>query len=109
MIISKPVHSEARTIWYVLDVDTRADQVADDIVATLEIGQIWDSGSGASYRLLGVNVGEPNRLNGYTGGNGYVLLERIDRGYSDRYTWRVESLLADGLLRQPRQRAYSDD
>lgn len=73
MTISKPVHSESRTLWYVWE--------ADDVVATLEIGQLYDTVEGATYRLVAVH--QEDR----------VLVERCDRHYSDRSVWHMASLI----------------
>lgn len=83
MDISKPIHSESRTIWYVVD-------AMGDVAATLEIGQLWESESGATYRLLGVNVKNHGIVGG---GDHYVLVERCDNHYADRSVWHVASLV----------------
>jgi hypothetical protein len=76
MYITKPYHSESRTIWYVRD--------AEDCVATLELGQEYRSGDGAVYKLVDV-----------TWHTGYVQVERN----GDRYLWRVESLINQHMKR----------
>jgi hypothetical protein len=72
--ILKPHHSESRTLWHV---DSEGE-----IIATLEVGQVWISNLGAAYRL--VSVDQPRSM---------VLVERCDRHYTDRYIWQVYSLV----------------
>lgn len=73
--ISKPYHSESRTVWYVIDVMT------DEIVATIEIGSVFVYASGARYEVVGVD--QPNNR---------VTVARV--GYRTVYVWHVGSLLS---------------
>jgi len=70
--ITKPHHSESRTIWCVHD--------AESCVATLEIGKRYRSEEGAEYKLIDVFWH-----------TGYVRVNRTND--SDVYLWRIESLV----------------
>ncbi len=77
MNIGKPYHSERRTLWYVYNGD-------GTLHTTIELGQVYRSAEGATYRLCEV-----------TWHTGLVTVERLDgpvwiRG---RWIWRIESLL----------------
>lgn len=73
MTISRLYFSESRAVWHVLDENA-------DCVATLELGQVWTSDSGASYRLERVHVAT-NR----------VTVHRIENGTT--YSWHPYSLV----------------
>ena len=73
--ISKPFHSESRTIWHVVDRQT------DEIVTTLEIGSEFRYASGNVFEV--VSVDQPNNR---------VTVARV--GCRTVYTWYVGSLLS---------------
>ena len=72
--ISKPYHSESRTVWYVTDVTT------EEIITTIEIGSVFVYASGARYEIFGVD--QPTNR---------VTVARV--GCRTVYTWHVSSLV----------------
>lgn len=71
--ISKPFHSESRTVWYVVDKQT------DEVVASFEIGSKFRYASGSVFEVVGVD--QPNNR---------VTVQRDGASY----TWHVASLLS---------------
>lgn len=77
--ISKPVHSESRTVWYVINRQT------DEAVMSFEIGSKFRYASGSVIEV--VSVDQPK--------------SRVTVRFSDgtEYTWFASSLLATFLTK----------